>query len=518
MKTPILPKASLILPCLLTTAFALEMPRVFSDHMVLQQGQPLPVWGKAEPGSNITVSFGKQSVKTTADAQGAFRAELAAVPASATPAEMTVSSGAKTLTFTDVLVGEVWLCSGQSNMQWDVKGALDGDIETLSAGPSHIRLLNVERITATEPRFSSDAVWTISDPQSIARFSAVAYHFGSSLEAALDVPVGLIHSSWGGTPAIAWTRPQAFDRHPLLQARSAEWEKGLAERPRLMAEWEKKLTNWKKDRGIPQETKISKKTHPDAPQPPNLPFEPGSPHRPGVLANGMLAPIAPYALRGAIWYQGESDAAWEPSRYHERLEVMFSDWREWWGNPELAVGIVQLASFMPAKTGPSDDPWPNLRESQRQYTLRDPRSGLAVAIDAGEADDIHPYDKHIIGRRLARWALAKVYGKNIPAGGPIPQKAEFGAQVNITFDQPGSGLRALNGSPLGGFTVAGEDGVFHPAAARIEGKNRVIVSSPAVTAPRHVRYAWQNNPVDANLVSKERLPAVPFELRSPAAE
>jgi sialate O-acetylesterase len=196
---------------------------------------------------------------------------------------------------------------------------------------------------------------------------------------------------------------------------------------------------------------------------------------------------------------------------------MFSDWREWWGNPELAVGIVQLASFMPVKTEPADDPWPQLRESQRQYTLRDPHSGLAVAIDAGEADDIHPYDKHVIGRRLARWALAKVYGKNIPAGGPIPQKADFGAQVSITFDQPGSGLRVLNGSPLGGFTLAGADGVFHPAVARIEGKNRVIVSSPAVTAPRHVRYAWQNNPVDANLVSQQRLPAVPFELRAQPA-
>ncbi len=489
MKTPSSLKICLSLACVLTTASALEMPRVFSDHMVLQQGQLLPVWGKAAPGSNITVSFGKQSVKTTADAQGAFRAELAAVPASATPAEMTVSSGAETLTFTDVLVGEVWLCSGQSNMQWEVKGALDGDIETLSAGPSRIRLLNVERVTATEPRFSSDAVWTTSDPQSIARFSAVAYHFGRSLEAALDVPVGLIHSSWGGTPAIAWTRPQVFDRHPLLQARNAEWDKGLAERPQLMAEWEKKLTNWKKERGIPERTKVNKKTHPDAPQPPSLPFEPGSPQRPGVLANGMLAPIAPFALRGAIWYQGEADTKWEPTRYHERLEVMFSDWREWWGNPELAVGIVQLASFMPVKTEPADDPWPQLRESQRQYTLRDP----------------------------PRWALAKVYGKNIPAGGPIPQKADFGAQVSITFDQPGSGLRVLNGSPLGGFTLAGADGVFHPAVARIEGKNRVIVSSPAVTAPRHVRYAWQNNPVDANLVSQQRLPAVPFELRAQPA-
>ena len=254
--------------------------------------------------------------------------------------------------------------------------------------------------------------------------------------------------------------------------------------------------------------------YPDAPK---RPPPPDSPYRPASLANGMLSPIVPFALRGVVWYQGESDADWEPRRYDERLRVMMEDWRDWWENPSLQFGVVQLAGFLPPKPEPSDDPWPNLREAQRDLVDALPHSGLVVTVDIGEANDIHPQNKQEVGRRLSRWALTDVYDRLELRGGPVPAKADFREdRVIIQFAQTGSGLHILDGMKVGGFTLAGADGVFVPAEARIEGKTRVVVSAPGLAGPVHVRYAWQNNPIDANLGNRQRLPAVPFELMAEA--
>lgn len=494
---------------------ALELPAIFSDRMVLQQGQPLPVWGKAQAGAEVSVAFGKQSAEAVADAGGNWMAVLSPENASATPATLRVRSGGEEIAFDGVLVGEVWLCSGQSNMEWSVENSLDGDLVALGGGNPDLRLYRVDRFASTTPRFSAKAKWADADKETIPPFSAVGFHFGKTLQPVLGVPVGLIAASWGGTPAAAWTRPGVMDRHPLLIAHLAEWEEGMKKFPERFAAYEAKCAEWRKSKGLPPDAKVDHWTQRDAPKPP--PYDPGGPNRPGSLANGMLATVAPFAIRGVIWYQGETDTAWVPEKYHERLAVMVEDWRAWWNHPALAFGVVQLAAHKEPVAGPSDDAWARLRESQRQFVLGDPHAGMAVAVDVGEANDIHPYDKETVGQRLARWALADVYKKISLRGGPEPADASFDGSVRIRFESVGGGLWSFDGAELKGFTLAGEDGVFHEAKAEIRGKETVEVSSPAVPAPHVVRYAWASNPRGANLTNKQRHPAGTFELRKPAS-
>lgn len=491
---------------------ALELPGVFSDHMVLQRGMPLPVWGKAKPGSRVTVQLGAEKQDTQAAENGSWMLTLSPREASHSPIVLEVTDGTTNLRIEDVLVGEVWLCSGQSNMEWRVEGSLDGDLESLAGKNPNIRLLNIEKATATAYQFTNPARWQVADSSQILKFSAVGWTFGSYLQRALGVPVGLIHASWGGTPVISWTRPEVFPKHPVFIQNQEDWGTRMKTFPEDLAKWEKEIAAYREKKGLAPDAPLPGQKYPDAPKKPA--HDPGSSKRPGVLAMGMLAPIAPYALRGAIWYQGESDANSNAGTYDERLALMVNDWRTWWNLPQMAFGVVQLAGYMPPKSEPSDDPWPNLRESQRQFVLNDPNAGLVVAIDAGEANDIHPRDKLVIGRRLARWALADVYkSKEVPLrGGPEPESWEFGGEVRVRFARAGQGLASLDRDSLGGFTLAGKDGIFHPAEARIVEKDTVVIRSEAVPTPVMLRYGWQNNPVDANLVNKERLPAAPFEL------
>jgi sialate O-acetylesterase len=495
---------------------ALELPNIFSDHMVLQRDQPLPVWGKAEAGAKVRVEFGRQSAEATADAEGKWTATLAPKSASAVPATLRVRSGEKEVLVQDVLVGEVWLCSGQSNMQMTVAQMLDADLVALGGANPLLRLHLVDRVASTTPRFSANSTWTHSDAKTIPPFSAVGFHFGSVLQRILGVPVGLVAASWGETPAIAWTRPAVLDKHPLFVQQIAEWEKGMQTFPERNAAYLARCVEWNKSKGFPPDAKVDHWTHRDAPKPP--PYDPNGSKRPGNLANGMLATFAPFAMRGAIWYQGENDTEWVPEKYHERLRLMVEDWRVWWGNPNFAFGVVQLAAHSQPVDGPTNDGWARLRESQRQFVLADPHAGLAVALDIGEANDIHPFDKETVGQRLARWALADVYNKIKLRGGPEPVGATFTDAVSIRFDSVGTGLWAFSGPVLEGFTLAGPDGVFRAAKAEIKGKDTVVVSSPEVPSPQVVRYAWARNPRGANLVNRQRQPAPAFELRKPSSE
>ncbi|MDX6765292.1 MAG: sialate O-acetylesterase [Candidatus Methylacidiphilales bacterium] len=491
---------------------ALEVPTIFSDHMVLQQGQPLPVWGRAEAGARISVVFGKQSLETVADGQGKWLVTLAPETASAIPATLQVRCGDKEVILKDILVGEVWLCSGQSNMQHTVGEALNADITPIVAQNPLIRLYQVDRVASTTPRFSANTTWTPTEYKTVSSFSAAGIHFASVVQPTLGVPVGLIGASWGATPAIAWTRPSVLDKHPLFLENLAEWEKGMKAFPERYAAYLVKCAEWNKSKGLPEDAPVNHWSTPGAPKPP--PYDPNGSNRAGNLANGMLSTVAPFAMRGVIWYQGENDTNWVPEKYHERLALMVNDWRVWWNNPELAFGVVQLAAWkQPGEN--SDGDWPRLRESQRQFVLADPHAGLAVAIDVGEANNIHPFDKQTVGQRLARWALADVYRKIKLRGGPEPVEATFEKSVIIRFESVGGGLWVFNGGELTGFTVAGSDGVFHEAKAEIKGQNTVEVSSPDVPSPVTVRYAWAHNPRGANLSNKQRLPAGPFEMSRP---
>jgi len=494
---------------------ALELPSIFSDQMVLQQGQPLPVWGKAEPGANVTVTFGKQSVEATADSGGNWMAILAPETATASPSTLEVRSGPKQLVFADVLVGEVWLCSGQSNMQVQIRESLNPDMFALAGVDPLLRFYTVDRVASPNLRFSANSKWVTATPATITDFSAVGFHFGTVLRRTLDVPVGLIHSSWGETPAIAWTRPAVLDKHPLFVAMLEEWEKGMKTFPERNAAYLAKCAEWNKSKGFPPDAKVNHWSNPGAPKPP--PYDPEGSKRPGNLASSMLGPVAPFAIRGVIWYQGENDTIWFPGQYDERLQLMVDDWRIWWNNPELAFGVVQLASHGQPSDKSKDEEWAALRESQRRFVAKDPHAGLAVAIDVGEANNIHPFDKETVGQRLARWALTDIYKKISLRGGPEPVEATFNRAASIRFESVGGGLWVLNGGDLQGFTLAGADGVFHPAKAEIKGNDTVEVSSPEVAAPQAVRYAWARNTLGANLTNKQRLPAGTFEMTKTGA-
>ena len=512
---------SAVLIALASPAFAyVTTPAIFFDHMVLQRGMDVPVWGWADPGEKVTVSFAGQEVTATADADGNWSVRLAPLAASDEPRELVVAGSANEERFSDVLVGEVWVCSGQSNMQWPVQASQDAEGEIAAADLPRIRLFTVQNVTADEPQRDTKATWKVCTPESVRDFSAVGFFFGRSLLEHLDVPVGLIDSSWGGTPAESWTSRERLLEHHLLRPIVRQWDRWVEgyDPDKAREEHEARLEEWKKQAEVAREA---------GEQPPRLPRlnDPRTnPHRPASLYNAMIAPIIPYAIRGAIWYQGESNAG-RAFQYRTLFPVMIRDWRDRWGQGDFPFLFVQLANFLAVQQQPvqADATWPFLREAQL-LTLELPDTGMASAIDVGEAENIHPKNKQEVGRRLALAARALAYGEDVVYSGPIARadraKIQDGKAV-LTFDHVGSGLRAINralpeGAPqdlpesqLLGFAIAGEDRQWHWARAEITGPDTVVVWSEAVPEPVAVRYGWANNPF-GNLENSGGLPASPF--------
>jgi sialate O-acetylesterase len=329
----------------------------------------------------------------------------------------------------------------------------------------------------------------------------VAYFFGRYLHKELNVPVGLIHTSWGGTPAEAWTRREVLEANPDCAPILKRYDDAVAKYPQAMKEYEQKLAEWKE---AAQKAK-AESTNP--PRRPGEPFGPGHPHSPAGLYNAMIAPLIPYGIAGAIWYQGESNAG-RAYQYRTLFPDMIKNWRNDWGVGKFPFLFVQLANFMKTKPEPDESAWAELREAQTM-TLALPNTGMAVIIDIGDADDIHPKNKQDVGKRLALWALANTYGKKLVYSGPIYKSMKVdGNSIVLSFDHVGGGLVAKGGEELEGFAIAGSDKKFVWADARING-DTVIVSSDKVSEPVAVRYAWADNPV-CNLYNKEELPASPF--------
>jgi sialate O-acetylesterase len=479
------------------------LPAVIGDGMVLQQKVPVPIWGRAEPGEEVTVRFGGQSARARADAGGRWRVSLSPLRASAQPAALTVQ-GRNTVEVHDVLVGEVWVASGQSNMQFTLAQSRDGAAAAADADHPRLRLFHVARLI--KPRGEDvTASWKACTPESAAGFSAVAYYFGLDLLQALDVPVGLIHTSWGGTQAEAWTPEQYLTASEVLRPtveRSALWER---ERPQVQKEFDAARAAWK--------TEAEKATS-EGRKPPREPTVPDAlrPQRiAGSLYDSMVEPLVPFAIHGVIWYQGESNEA-RAEQYRTLLPTMIRAWRERWGSSDLPFGIVQLPNYRRPSEQPTDAPWAHLRDAQL-YTFKTvPRTGLVVTIDVGEAEDIHPPDKREVGERLARWALGGVYGRKGVRSGPVFGAAAFrGREARLRFTEVGKGLRARDGGrELHEFWVAGDDHQWRPARARIDGKHEVVVFAPDVPVPRAVRYAWCENPLRPDLTNSAGLPASPF--------
>ncbi|HOB74636.1 MAG TPA: sialate O-acetylesterase [Phycisphaerae bacterium] len=482
--------AGLLVGFVAATALAdVKLPAVIGDHMVLQQGMPVPIWGTADAGEEVTVTLGDQKKTVTAGQDGRWMVRFEPLKAGQGPLEMTVA-GKNRLSVSDILVGEVWICSGQSNMQWTVDRAKNATREIAAANYPRIRLFSVPRTVADTPQTDTQAEWTACGPKTIPGFSAVGYFFGRDLHKELDVPVGLIHTSWGGTPAESWTEHSVLageaDFRPILD----RWEENVRKYAQSLADWEK----------------AADKARAEGKPAPKKPADPATnPWKPAGLYNAMISPLVPFAVRGAIWYQGESNAP-RAYQYRKLLPAMIKCWRDVWQQDQFAFLIVSLANFQAVKDEPGDDDWAELREAQAM-TAAQPGNGLAITIDVGEADDIHPKDKQTVGRRLMLQALKVAYGKDVVASGPVYDSMHIeGAKVRIKFKNA-EGLVAKGSVPTG-FAVAGEDRKWQWAHADIEG-DTVVVWSPRVPAPKAVRYAWAHNPI-CNLYNAAGLPAVPF--------
>ena len=629
-----------------------SVPSIIGENMVLQAGMKVRIWGKASPGEKVTVSFDAKSARATADKQGHWETFIGPLK-SGGPFVLTIK-GANTLTFKNVLVGEVWVCSGQSNMEWPLINAKGGAQEVAQANYPEIRLFTVQKNTASSPLDDVKGHWVVTTADQVSQFSAVGYFFGRELFQRLKVPIGLIHTSWGGTPAESWTSYAALSSNPELKPIINRYEESLKSLPerqadyeRLMSQWEqnnlyadpgnkgealgyansslnvadwKKMTlpqyfetvgldidgavwfrkevelpaNWagkelvlnltaiddydttyfngvkvggmgketpesyakprrytvpgtlvhagrnliavrvfdsagnggfagadrmflapvgaKESDGINLEGAWDYKVevafapkHPDWGSRPQAPG-PNNQNSPSVLYNAMLAPLTPYAIRGAIWYQGESNAG-RAYQYRTLFPLMIRDWRNAWAEGDFPFYYVQLANYQAAKPEPGESDWAELREAQTM-TLREPHTGMAVIIDIGDPNDIHPRNKLDVGHRLAVWALAQTYRQTLEYSGPLYDSFSIeGDKVRIRFKHA-SGLMTSDGKPPRSFAIAASDHKFYWADAHIDG-DTIVVSSSKVSKPVAVRYAWADNPT-TNLYNGANLPASPF--------
>lgn len=634
-----------------TAEAEVRVPAIIGDNMVLQAGIKVRIWGKANPGERVTVLFNSKTAQATADQQGRWQTFLGPLSAGG-PFELTIK-GTNTLTFKNVLVGEVWVCSGQSNMEWPLINAKDGATAVAQANYPEIRLFTVEKNTSASRLDDVKGHWVVTTPETVGQFSAVAYFFGRELYQALKTPMGLIHTSWGGTPAEAWTSYETLSADSELKPIIERYQESLKSLPdrqrdyeRAIAQWEQnniyadpgnkgealgyagaslKTTDWKKMNlpqyfetagpdidgavwfrkeidlpqtwtgkdlvlnlppiddydttyfngkrvgGIGKETPNSyekprsyavpgalvhsgrnviavrvfdaagnggfagagqmslapadmkgdsislegawnyqvetalEPKHPDWGSRPLAPG-PNNQNSPSVLYNAMLAPLTPYAIRGAIWYQGESNAG-RAYQYRTLFPLMIRDWRRAWNEGDFPFYFVQLANWQPRKPEPGDSDWAELREAQ-SMTLREPHTGMAVIIDIGDTNDIHPRNKLDVGHRLAAWALAQTYHQSVEYSGPLFDSFIVeGNQVRIRFKHA-VGLKTSDGQSTKAFAIAGADRKFYWADARIDGET-IIASSSKVSKPVAVRYAWADNP-EVNLYNGVNLPASPF--------
>ncbi len=624
----------------------IRLPSIVGNNMVLQQGRKVAIWGWADPGEEVRlrVSWHTMERRTDTDKDGKWSFTITSPPAGG-PYELTLS-GQNTIRIQNVLSGEVWVCSGQSNMEWPLQSAHNGAQEVAEADYPNIRLFTVQKKIADTPQEDCTGQWSPCTPQSATGFTAVGYFFGRYLHKKLGVPVGLINTSWGGTVAEAWTSGKALEKMPEFEALMQEIAKAKAnpdasmkEYRDALAQWEKRIesanaqgasciepgfddSSWKEMElpvlweqadlssfdglvwfrktvtvpeswagkelqldlgpiddmdvtwvngvkvgahsesgqwqiarqykvpgtivkagrnvivvqvldtggggGIYGEAKQMNLCRPGSdeaislagpwrykvgydlasmPPRPQPPVWANNPNAPTVLYNGMIAPLIPLGIRGAIWYQGESNAG-RAYQYRELFPLMISNWRHDWGEGNFPFLFVQLANYMATRPEPGDSAWAELREAQLM-TLSLPNTGMAVIIDIGEATDIHPKNKQDVGKRLALWALAKTYDKPIAWSGPLYKSMKIrGNEVVLHFDCINGGLVAEGGKPVKGFAIAGADRKFVWADARIEG-DAVVVSSEKVAKPVAVRYAWADNPV-CNLYNGAGLPASPF--------
>ncbi|MFK7736079.1 MAG: sialate O-acetylesterase [Pirellulaceae bacterium] len=466
------------------------LPNIFGDHMVLQQKQANKIWGRADAGEEILVAIAKQSVKTTSDANGEWMVMLDPLPVGG-PYELTVKASNE-IKIRDVLVGEVWICSGQSNMEWRVANSNDPDLEMAGAKFPEIRMLNYPNVGRQEPVWTHEgADWMVCSPETVGGFSAVGYFFGRQLHQTLGVPIGLVNDAWGGSAADAWINRDLLDADEAYKPTLDRWKGMETQYEKLAAKSEGDLTEAEKK------------------QLQGLKRNMNGNQRPANIYNGVLKSHLGYGIKGAIWYQGESNAS-RGYQYRNIFPKMISNWRDEWGQGDFPFYWVQLADFRPEQTEPGDSTWAELREAQTMTMSKLPKTGEAVIIDVGEGKDIHPRNKVIVGQRLARWALANDYGIAMAYQSPTFSGMEkSGSKIVLSFEHVDGGWRPFDVREPVGFAIAGEDQKFVWADAKILKDGRIEVSSTEVASPVAVRYAWADNPV-CNMFDTKGLPLTPF--------
>ena len=494
-----------------TFAFAdIKLPRIFGNNMVLQRDMPVPIWGWATAEEKIALTLTKQdeaeaihSETVTADAKGNWRAVLPATPVGG-PYTLNVA-GSNTVELTNILFGEVWVCSGQSNMQWPVNASNNRDEEIAAANYPNVRLFQIPNTSSGLPAVDVNAEWRPTVPNTVRHFSAVAYYFGRHLHKELDVPIGLINTSWGGSRIEPWTPPIGFDTVPALSSIAEEIKDIKNEYRTQLSDKLQQVEDW-----IAESRRVLESDDVILLAPENI--HPAIPHQqPTAIYNKMIYPIVPFAIRGALWYQGESNMR-EGMMYHEKMKALINGWREVWDQGDFPFYFVQLA---PWGGYDRDDPThlPKIWEAQTA-TLALPNTGMVVTTDIGNVQNIHPGNKQDVGLRLAFWALAKTYGKDdLVCSGPLYKSMEIeGSTIRISFDHVGSGLVSRDGEALTWFQIAGEDKQFVDATAVVDGRT-VVVSSDSVESPVAVRLGWHQT-AEPNLMNKEGLPVSPFRTDS----
>lgn len=486
---------------------------------MLQRDKPLPVWGRADAGEKITVNFHGQTGATTATGDGRWIVFLNALPADAVGTDLVVT-GKNTVTLTDIVVGEVWLCSGQSNMEFTVRQAANADSEIAAAKFPLIRHVKIGRTVAATPADSvATTGWLSATVENAGSFSAIGYFFAREIFQKLGVPIGLVNSSWGGTPIESWMSPAALANSPNATLVGERWAQVLADYPAKKTKFDAELIAWTTAETVakaapgPVAARAGAKNPAPAPHvlflkanpKPRAPRGPGDSWTPAGLFNGMINPLLPYAIRGALWYQGESNTD-RAAEYPANFTAMITAWRDHFGQGDFPFYFVQLANFKAASEA-APNQWPLLREAQTR-ALSLPNTGQAIAIDLGNPDDIHPVNKQEVGRRLALLAKSRVYGITTDDTGPTFAGAtREGAAMRVTFTHASAGLTAY-AKPVQSLELAGANRIFFPATARIE-RDTLLVAAPEVKEPVAVRYAWKNSP-DANVYNGAGLPAGPF--------
>lgn len=487
-----------------------RLPGLFSDNMVLQADIPVPIWGWAEPGEQVTVKVNDQVHQTSADGSGAWRVKLQPI-AAGTPLDVTIS-GRNTITIQNAVAGEVWLCAGQSQIEQGMRSIKDKDTHIAQADDPGLRLFVVPRTQAQTPQADIDGQWLVCTPQNVSEvgwrgFSAIGYFFGRDLRRELDVPVGMIQSAIGGTPIEVWMSWDVLESAPAADSILQEWKRKTAgyNHERAMQRYQQQRARWEHDA---RQAQAEGRKPPEEPKPPVPPTQES--WYPASRYNAMIAPLAPYGMRGVLWYQGYS-SRFRAEAYKTLFPLLIRSWRQLWDQGDFAFYFVQHANFATRGKDADRQLLAAIREAQT-YGLKEPNTGMVVTIDLGHSQYLHYADKRPVATRLSNLAMSQTYGRSgIQAHSPILREATTdGSRLLVRFEHVYDGLKAKDGQPVGGFEIAGSDQQFVPAKAEVISADTVAVWSEQVPSPVAARYAWVDDPVDANLYNSADLPASPF--------